>query len=72
MRVTELDFPFLKPPSYPWSMSEISAIPETLAIRELFEVRRVEFLALLAKYGATNPKLFGSVAQAVDFRYNPF
>ncbi|WP_145943582.1 nucleotidyltransferase family protein [Corynebacterium glyciniphilum] len=36
--------------------------PETLALRELIEARRDDFQALLVKYGATNPKLFGSVA----------
>ncbi|WP_312976157.1 nucleotidyltransferase domain-containing protein [Corynebacterium sp.] len=37
--------------------------PETLALRELIEARRDDFQALLVKYGATNPKLFGSVAR---------
>ncbi|GAB3298582.1 nucleotidyltransferase [Epidermidibacterium keratini] len=37
--------------------------PATLALRELIEARRDEFQALLVKYGATNPKLFGSVAR---------
>lgn len=37
--------------------------PETLALRELLDARRDEFQALLEKYAATNPKLFGSVAR---------
>lgn len=39
------------------------ATPETLAFRELLDARRDEFRALLIKYVATNPKLFGSVAR---------
>ena len=39
--------------------------PETLAIRELIHARRDEFQVLLDRYGATNPKLFGSVARGV-------
>lgn len=39
--------------------------PETLAIRELIDARRDEFQVLLDRYGATNPKLFGSVARGV-------
>ncbi len=38
------------------------ATPETLALRECLDARRDEFQALLAKYAATNPKLFGSIA----------
>ena len=37
--------------------------PETLALRELLEARRHEFFALLERYSATNPRLFGSVAR---------
>lgn len=37
--------------------------PETLALHELLDARGDEFRALLAKYGATNPKLLGSVAR---------
>lgn len=44
-------------------MPKTEVTPETLALRELVEARRVEFQALLVKYGATNPKLFGSVAR---------
>ena len=40
-----------------------AATPETLALRELLDARRDEFRALLAKYAATNPRLFGSVAR---------
>lgn len=36
---------------------------ETLALRELIESRRPELDAILAKYSATNPRLFGSVAR---------
>lgn len=44
-------------------MSESSATPEALALRELLDARRAEFQVLLDRYGATNPKLFGSVAR---------
>ncbi|UVI37475.1 nucleotidyltransferase family protein [Brevibacterium spongiae] len=44
-------------------MSEATVTPETLALRELLAVRRDEFQVLLDRYGATNPKLFGSVAR---------
>ncbi len=37
--------------------------PETLALRELIDARREEFQVLLDRYGATEPKLFGSVAR---------
>lgn len=37
--------------------------PETLALRELLVARRDEFQVLLDRYGATNPRLFGSVAR---------
>lgn len=39
------------------------ATPETLALRELLDARRDEFQALLTKYVATNPKIFGSIAR---------
>ncbi|WP_374953081.1 nucleotidyltransferase family protein [Pseudoclavibacter sp. AY1F1] len=45
------------------AMSMPAVTPETLALREMINERRVEFLALLAKYRATNPTLFGSVAR---------
>lgn len=44
-------------------MSTTAATPETVALRELIYARRDEFLVLLAKYAATNPRLFGSVAR---------
>ena len=44
-------------------MSIAAATPETLALRELLNARRHEFEALLAKYNATQPRLFGSVAR---------
>lgn len=48
---------------YPENMPETVVTPETLALRELIDARRDEFRTLLVKYGATNPKLFGSVAR---------
>lgn len=47
----------------PGNMSETVLTPETLALRELLAARRDEFQVLLDRYGATNPKLFGSVAR---------
>ncbi len=44
-------------------MSIAAATPETLALRELLNAHRHEFEALLAKYNATQPRLFGSVAR---------
>ncbi|MCY1657422.1 MULTISPECIES: nucleotidyltransferase family protein [unclassified Dietzia] len=44
-------------------MPSTAPTPESLALRELIEARRDEFRALLAKYAATNPMLFGSVAR---------
>ncbi|HHT40467.1 MAG TPA: nucleotidyltransferase [Actinomyces sp.] len=44
-------------------MSGIGVTPETLALFERLESRREDFLALLSKYAATNPRLFGSVAR---------
>ncbi len=37
--------------------------PESVALRELPAEHRGELDALLAKYGATNPRLFGSLAR---------
>jgi len=39
------------------------ATPPSLALREVINARRGELEALLAKYRARNPKLFGSVAR---------
>lgn len=44
-------------------MSAKVVTPETLALRALLDARRDEFGALLAKYSAKNPKLFGSIAR---------
>jgi predicted nucleotidyltransferase len=44
-------------------MSMAAATPESLALRRVLDARRREFDLLLAKYGATNPKLFGSIAR---------
>ncbi|MBB5616906.1 nucleotidyltransferase family protein [Microcella frigidaquae] len=44
-------------------MSMTVATPETLALRELLTARRRELDALLEKYNATHPRLFGSVAR---------
>ena len=44
-------------------MPKIAVTPETLALRELLDARRDEFQALLEKYAATRPRLFGSVAR---------
>lgn len=44
-------------------MTDIAVTPETLAARELLDAHRDEFRALLAKYDATRPQLFGSVAR---------
>lgn len=44
-------------------MPGIIMTPETLALRELLDAHRDEFLAILDRYGATSPKLFGSVAR---------
>lgn len=48
---------------YSEGMSDQAATPETLALRALLDARRDDFDALLVKYGATNPMLFGSVAR---------
>jgi len=44
-------------------MPEVSLSPETLALRELIAAHRDELRALLDRYGAANPRLFGSVAR---------
>ncbi|MCB9439070.1 MAG: nucleotidyltransferase domain-containing protein [Mycolicibacterium sp.] len=44
-------------------MSEMAVTPETRALRALIDARRGEFQALLDKYAATRPQLFGSVAR---------
>lgn len=49
-------------------MPKIAVSPETLALRELIDARRNEFRALLSKYRATNPRLFGSVARGTAHR----
>jgi uncharacterized protein len=36
---------------------------ESVRLRALIEAHHDEFVALLTKYGATNPRLFGSVAR---------
>lgn len=48
---------------YPGIMSTSAVTPETLVLRELLDARRDAFRELLVKYGATNPRLFGSVAR---------
>lgn len=44
-------------------MTSTAPTPESLALRELIDARGAEFRALLAKYSATEPRLFGSVAR---------
>ncbi|MFT3887239.1 MAG: nucleotidyltransferase domain-containing protein [Arachnia sp.] len=44
-------------------MSKLAVTPETVVLHELLDARRDEFRVLLAKYAATNPRLFGSVAR---------
>ena len=44
-------------------MTEVTPTAETLALRDLVDARRDRFDALLTKYRATNPQLFGSVAR---------
>ncbi|MDT0202712.1 nucleotidyltransferase domain-containing protein [Nocardioides sp. AE5] len=44
-------------------MSTSVVSPETLALRELLAARREEFVLLLDKYAARNPRLFGSIAR---------
>lgn len=48
---------------YPWGMTKVTPTPETLALRDLVGARRDLFDALMTKYRATNPRLFGSVAR---------
>lgn len=42
-------------------MSTVTA--DTRALRDLIDARRHEFDIILARYGATTPRLFGSVAR---------
>lgn len=49
-------------PGYPVGMSTV-ATQESLVLLELLAEHRGELDALLAKYGATNPRLFGSLAR---------
>ena len=44
-------------------MANVTMTPETFVLRELIATRREAFQALLDRYGATNPRLFGSVAR---------
>lgn len=44
-------------------MNAPSATSESRALRALLEARTGEFHELLRKYGATDPRLFGSVAR---------
>lgn len=44
-------------------MTSSTATSEALALRGLIQTRRDELDRLLAKYGAMNPMLFGSVAR---------
>ncbi|MEO7007318.1 MAG: nucleotidyltransferase domain-containing protein, partial [Terrimesophilobacter sp.] len=37
--------------------------PSSLALRELIDVHRGELDAVMRRYGASNPRLFGSVAR---------
>lgn len=48
---------------YPVGMADVAVTPETRALRKLVDSRRDEFDALLGKYRAKNPRLFGSVAR---------
>ena len=47
---------------YHGAMPATTETPNSLALRALLEERRDEFRALLAKYAASNPQLFGSIA----------
>lgn len=40
-----------------------SVTPPSLALRELIDAHRGELDAVMRRYGATNPRLFGSVAR---------
>ena len=44
-------------------MPAIAETPSSRALRALLEERREEFEAILTKYAASNPRLFGSVAR---------
>ncbi|TIC81711.1 nucleotidyltransferase domain-containing protein [Nocardioides sp. GY 10127] len=44
-------------------MSASEVTPESVALRGLVDARRAELDVLLAKYSATRPRLFGSVAR---------
>lgn len=44
-------------------MSDSAPTTETLALRELLEASLDELLVILKKYGAKNPRIFGSVAR---------
>ncbi|MFD1719657.1 nucleotidyltransferase family protein [Georgenia deserti] len=39
------------------------ATPQSLALRELIDAHRDELTTAMRRYGATNPRLFGSVAR---------
>jgi len=47
----------------PYSGCMSIASPSSVALRGVIDARRRELEALLAKYQATNPRLFGSVAR---------
>ena len=53
---------------YSGVMAEHTMTPETLALRALIDERRGEFRALLDRYGASSPRLFGSVARGTAVR----
>lgn len=44
-------------------MPTTAVTPETRVLRDLVSAHRRDLDALMAKYGATNPRLFGSVAR---------
>ncbi|MCT1558026.1 nucleotidyltransferase domain-containing protein [Helcobacillus massiliensis] len=44
-------------------MSEGTVSRDTLELRQLLEARRSELMALLDRYGASKPRIFGSVAR---------
>ena len=46
-------------------MSKRAVTPEATVLRELLDSRHDDFRALLDKYSATNPKLFGSIARGI-------
>lgn len=41
----------------------VAASPESVSLRELIQARRADLDAVLWRYGATNARLFGSVAR---------